>query len=702
MAVSVQGEMNPVHFSHMNTSALWINDYLEPPATAQEQADLLTRAGFPLEHREQVHLPDGSVDDRQDIELTSNRGDCLCHIGLAREIAAMSGRTMKIPQPRPKAGGPKASTIITVTNREPALCPLYTARIIRGVKVGPSPPWLSTRLIARGDIPRNNIVDASNFVLFEFGQPTHVFDLAKLNGPKIIVRKAAANEPFLPIGEGAAEIKLGDRDLVIADAQRAVAIAGVKGGALTAVTNSTTDILIEAATFAPAAVRSTRARLGIASDSSYRFERGVHPGQIETAAQRLAELILQLCGGTLCEGVVADGLSHEGVPPRWQVAMRCERCRKLLGVSVTDQQMVEWLARLGFEPKLQDGSISCTVPYPRMDIEREIDLIEEVARMFGLDQIPVADSIQIRVAPPQPAELAKRAVNDALVGMGYVETVTHSLIGEEAAAAFLDPESQMSPLRVADERAKAEPVLRPSILPSLLRVFALNRDNGVHDVKLFETASTFALQGQSHLEQVNLALLQPAPSPEQALRETRGAIDRLVQIVLGDAARLEVEPAQRMPWLVRSAAAVIRIDGEVLGTMGLIAPAVAAILGVNEPLFAAEIGLPRYYDRFPPPIEAHALPNFPVIDRDVSAIVDERLSWIEVKNGLASLRLHHLEAIDFVTTFRGKQIGQGRKSLTLRARFRAADRTLRHEEVDSQMQTLISALQKQFGAEIRQ
>jgi len=675
----------------MNTSVAWINEYLEPPATAEQQAELLTRAGFPTEHFEPVTLPDGSVDTRQDIEITSNRGDCLSHVGLAREIASLSGRTLKVQQAKPKATGPSASTIISVTNRETALCPLYTARVIRGVKVGPSPAWLANRLLARGDIPRNNIVDASNFVQFELGQPTHAFDLAKVKGAKIIIRKATTGEPFLPLGEGAAELKLHADDLVIADAEGPIALAGVKGGGLSAVTASTTDLLIEAATFAPATVRATSRRHGIASDSSFRFERGVSAGQIQDASDRLVELILQIAGGTLCEGGVADGLP---ITTRAQLSLRGNRCRAILGVPVTDDQMTEALSRLGFEPRLMNGVVHVTVPVQRRDIEREIDLIEEVGRMYGLENIPQAESIAVRVTAPQPTELARRAVNQTLVGLGFVETVTHSLVSETAAMAFLPPDLQ--PLRVADERAKAEPVLRPSILPSLLR---LNRDNGNHDVRLFESASTFAMHGAQHLETVNVAMVLPIADAEHGLREMRGVIDRLTQLLLGHAAELTVDELTGLPWFTSGAS--LRVQGKVLGTMGVLAPKTLAAFGLNQTVVAAEIGLPQFYSAYPPETEARALPSFPAIERDVSAVVEDRLRWIEVKSALDTLKLQHVEAVDFVTTYRGKQIGPGRKSLTLRLRFRADDRTLKHDEVDVQMGQVMETLKSRFKAEIR-
>lgn len=681
----------------MDTSAAWINDYLDPPASAEEQGELLTRAGFPLEGSESVAISAGT-DTRQDFEMTSNRGDCVCHHGLAREIAALSGRTLKSPSASPKATGPSADSIVKVINHEPELCPLYTARVIRGVKVGPSPAWLADRLIARGDIPRNNLVDLTNFILFELGQPMHVFDLAKLKGPEINIRRALPGEPIVPLGEGAAEVKLTSDDLVIADAEDAIAIAGVKGGAPTAVTNETTDILIESATFAPVTVRNTSRRLNIGSDSSYRYERGVHPAQVNPAADRLAALILEVCGGELCEGVVSDG---QPIPQPRTVSMRTERCRALLGVAIEDATMVEALSRLGFQPKLKqsaDGSvITCTVPIHRLDIEREVDLIEEVSRMYGHDNIPIAESLHVRVAPPQSTVLAKRAVSDALVGMGYLETVTHTLVSEKAAATFLPP--GMSMQRVDDDRAKAEPVLRPSVVPSLLRVLALNRDNSVADVKLFESAATFASTGSEHHERVNLAIVLPAPKPEQALRELRGVIDRLVQIVLGDDATVQVQAHNTLPWFAHGA--VVKLNGEVLGNFGQLTNDATASFGIDEPVLAAEIGLPALYEQYPPETEVHPLPSYPAIERDVSAIVEEHVTWSDMHACVAELKLDAIEAIEFVTAFRGKPIEKGRKSITVRLRFRAGDRTLKHADVDPQMKTVVDTLQQTFSATMR-
>ena len=674
----------------MLTSANWINQYLDPPATPEEQAELLTRVGFPLEGSEPVE----SGDVRQDYEMTSNRGDCVSHLGLAREIAAISGRTLKIPEVTLPGGGPPAADIVKVINREPDLCPLYTARVIRGITVKPSPDWLAGLLRARGDVPRNNVVDATNFVQFEWGQPTHVFDLDLLRDKTIIIRRAAAGELFLPLGEGESEIELIPDDLVIADAERAVALGGVKGGGVTAVTESTSDILIEAATFHPVTIRNTSRRHNIATDSSYRYERGVHPGQINAAADRLTALILELAGGELCEGVVADG---KAIPECRRVSMRTDRCRKIMGVPIDDAQMVDGLARLGFQPTLKGERIDCVVPLQRLDVEREIDIIEEVGRMYGHDRIPVEETIEIRVAPLQPAMIAKAAVSDALVGLGYLETVTHTLVDEVAATCFM-PEGA-EPLRVDDDRAKAWPILQPSILPSLMRVRERNHANGIEQLKLFQTASTFWREAEGHREVVRIGLLCDFEDEANGLRPLRGTIERLLHLLLGPQATVQIRPDDVAPWYAPGAMA--SIGDKPLGRLGVISPDVATRFGLDMPLLAAELDLPELYGGYPPQTEAHALTAFPPIERDVSAILGEDVTWLQLEEAIGALALPELEAVEYITVFRGEQIGAGRKSLSLRLRFRAADRTLTHDEVDPFMQRVIESLKRSFDAEIR-
>ena len=674
----------------MRTSVRWINDYLDRPADAEEQAAALTAAGFNFDGRET--LPDGAI--QQEIETTSNRGDCLCHLELARELAAATGRTLRHPAKAPTATGPAAAGVAGVHNHDPAGCPRYTARVIRGVKVGPSPAWMQDRLRDAGQVPRNNLVDCTNFVLLEMGQPTHVFDLRKLQGSAIHVRRATAGEPFLPLGEHAKAIELGPADLVIADAKRPVALAGVKGGAQSSVDETTTDILLEAATFDPVLVRQMSRRHQIASDSSRRFERGVHPAAIDAAADRLAQLILETAGGTLCSGVLEAG---SPLPPQRRVSMRPSRCRGLLGVDLAEQDMVRALTALGFQPTLRGDTIDCTVPPQRMDIEREVDLIEEVIRLLGTDRLPVADAIRIRTASPDARVMAVERAKDLLAGLGFVECVTHALVTERTAEAFLG--AGQHALRVDDERAGGTPCLRPAVLTGPLAARRLNADRGITSgLRLFELAHAFRLgvNGQ-HEEWQGLALVADATDPSEGYRSIRGVIERLAHELAG--VPVQVRPGATVPGM--QPAAEISLEGAALGHIGLLSPQAARLLGLDGCVAVAELRLEPLVARFPPERPAASLPAFPGVERDLSIAVADTTPWADVETVVHEARPEHLESIAFVGTYRGKQVGAGRKSVTLRMVFRKPDATLRREEVEPTITTLTALLQKRLGAELR-
>lgn len=633
--------------------------------------------------------------------MASNRGDCTCHVGMAREIAALTGRTLKTPTGTPEASGSPVGKLMKVVNDEPELCPLYTARLISGVKVGPSPDWLQQRLRAIGQIPRNNLVDATNFVLFELGQPTHVFDRALLDGDTIHVRRARPGEAFLPIGEDARSVKLDENDLVIADASRAVAIAGVKGGAETAVSDTTTDILVEAAAFDQVSVRNTSRRLGIASDSSYRFERGVHPAEINMAADRLVALILEIAGGTLHAGVAADGAP---LPPSRTVTMRPGRCQAILGHDIDAEQMLPLLRSLDFEPSMDGELITCQVPPRRLDVTSEIDLIEEVARAHGFDKLEVDDSMQVSVAPIQEEHEAARLIRRKLVGAGFAETISHSLISERAVEGFLD--EGRSCLRVIDERAGGDPLLRPSVMPSLLQVAQRNRDRAGEHIRAFEIASIFDDAPSGHRERQVLGMIIDSPretEPATPYRALRGCIESLGESLLGPGTELVFtipgESEQGRDWL--EPRALLTLEGQTIGHAGLVTPSIADRFDADGPIAAAELELHELIRHYPPDIQSGELPAFPPSDRDLSIVVDEGVRWAGLEEAARSTGSDHLEEVAYMTTWRGKQVGQGRKSVTMRLRFRDATRTLRHEEVDEELQAIASAIAEGTGGEIR-
>jgi len=686
----------------MRTSVLWINDYLDRPADAAEQAAVLTAAGLPLDGADTAE----NGEAWQEIETTSNRGDCLCHVGMAREIAASTGRSLRFPKVELKPSAVRAADLVKVRNHEHAMCPRYTARVIRGVKVGPSPEWLQRRLVAIGQIPRNNVVDATNFVLFELGQPTHVFDLATLAGAEIHIRRAKDGEPFLPLGSDAKEVKLTANDLVIADRDRPVALAGVKGGALASVTEQTTDLVLEAATFDAVAVRNASRRHGIASDSSYRFERIVHPAEIDAAADRLAALIIEIAGGTLCDGVVADGAP---LPAARSIRLRPARARQILGFDIETPRMVRLLDTLGFAPKLSGSgateAIDTTAPARRVDVEREIDLIEEICRLNGLDAVPVSDTIPIRVPQRNPVERGTREVKDLLVGMGFIESITHSLVAEKAGEAFLPKGATL--LRVDDERAGGEPALRPSVVTSLLRVRRHNEDQGAANLRVFEFASAFHYAGGTHVERPTLALVADAPADgaagardaQGAFRLMRGVVERVLTLVAPRVAKIEFAKSDATPWL--SAGARVLVDGREIGVVGVVDGRVLKAHGLERPTAAAELELRGLLAKYPPENAAQELPAFPAADRDISAIVSEQVSYGDIEHAIHALGLANLESVSFVTTFRGKQIGDGRKSVSLRLVFRKHDGTMKSEEADASVTRAITTLREKLGAEIR-
>jgi len=672
----------------MLVTADWINDYLENNISANEQGELLTAAGFPLEGTEE--LPDGDV--RQEFEMTSNRGDCTCHLGLAREIAARTMNDLVEPKTTIEATGSPIEESASVINHEPDLCPLYTARVILGASVNASPSWLETRIANRGDTPRNAIVDAANFVLFEMGQPTHVFDLDKLAGNRIEIRRAKKGETLLPIGEGASEIKLTTDDLVIADAEKPVALAGVKGGAETAVTSKTKNMLIESATFDPVVVREMSRRHNVASDSSYRFERGVSPLQIHSCAERLVGLLLEIGGGELCTGVLSDG---KPLPELRTATMRTSVCTQRLGIEIPDETILNHLNRVGFDATLDAGVISCTIPCYRGDIHREIDLIEEVGRIHGFDQIPIEEAIKVKVPASGGEADGRQAVLNTLAGMGFVECVTHSLISTDAAEQFLL--DGQSPVLIDGERAVAEPALRPSILPSLLTVRKHNADNGVKNLRIAELGSVYALQGNEHTETTELAIVMDA-GDDEGIGAIRGVVNQVCTVVSAST-EITVSPEENVHWLEPSG--LVSVNGTVVGRIGRLSESLQKKWDLPTTVHVAQLHLGDLLTQFPPEKQSTSLPKQPAIERDITIIVDEKVLWSDLCNGINTLNAANLEEVTFVTTFRGKNIASGKKSLTLRLRFRDAKRTLTHDEVNEPVTAVIEILTNSFGAEIR-
>lgn len=696
----------------MNISVAWLNRYLQPANVSPDEAERsLMDAGFPIESRET--LEGGDV--RLDVEITSNRGDCLSHLGLAREVAAKTGRSLVEPVTQlPNATGGPIAALLSVENDQPAACPLFTARLIRGVKVGPSPAWLVKALESVGQRSINNVVDVTNFITFELGNPCHVFDLGKLAGNKLIIRYARDREPLTTLD--GKERTLLSHELVVADAERAQSLAGVIGGADSEIDAASTDVVLEMATWDPVTIRRAARRLGIRTDASYRFERIVDPRMIDGASRRAAALIIEVAGGSLCEGVIAKG---QPLRPATGVRLRPERCEALLGVRTEAPEIARVLTSVGVvvEPIGRAGAeLRCAAPPWRPDLSREVDLIEEVARLRGLSVIPIMDKLPVAVREPQRSERARRELSRVLTGLGFYETITFSFVGRAQSRDFVP--AGLSPVEVDDERRKAEPVVRPSIIPSLLSCRRGNQDAKAvapGAARLFEVSAVFAQQGDGSTRQTverrHIALLLDVPAggsrpgvaeKQEGVRLVRGAIEAVVRAMRGTGAQLDFTPGSApFPAMDPDACAGVVLDSKPLGYFGLVAPATLSRFELDHPVVAAELALDPLLAAFPPAASVSTRPAFPAIDRDLSVIVDEKVTWASIQASVQSMNMKWRERLEFVGTYRGKQIGQGKKSVTFRLYFRDAERTLRREEVDPEIDALVGRLKKDCGADVR-
>ncbi len=666
----------------MQTSTEWLGDYLTPVPAVDDAADRLTMAGFPVEEFDRV----GDV-DVMEVEITSNRPDLFCHVGVARELSALTGGTFTLPAAEPKESDEPATSVVSVQIDRPDLCPHYTARILKGLDVRPSPDWMRRRLEQVGLRPISNLVDITNFVLFELGQPLHAFDLDKIVGGKITVRTAAEGEMLRTLD--GVDRKLAANDLVIADEAGPVALAGVMGGERTEVSATTKNVLLESARFDPLSVRTTSRRLKLMSDSSFRFERGLDPSLAHRASKRAASLMLELAGGTLLQGTAEAG-SDENEPQH--PALRWSAIKRLLGVDLPKAKVLDALTRLGLEPRDEGDAIACTVPGHRLDIHKEVDLIEEAARIVGYDAIPLAETIEVRVRPADKRLVAEDVLRDAAVAGGYFEAVTFSFVGDDLRDAFV---AEGTTLRRVDAGVrKADGHLRPSVLPGLLQSLRHNESVGNGAVRLFETGNVFWSAKGDAVEARRFAL---AGGDFSTLR---GVID-LVLARLDASRAVAVRPSSH-PGFEEGATGDLVWGDVVVGRLGLLATAVQAKLDLQHQPAVAELDLDAliagYQATGLPPV----LSRFPAAKRDVSYVVDDAVAYADLA-ALADVepKLADVVAVEHGGTYRGKPLKKGEKSVTLTLVFRRDDGTVPREEADAQVELLSSRAADAFQATIR-
>ena len=669
----------------MIVSWKWLKDYVDLPDSPQDVAERLALAGLNLES-----LAEAGGDVAIDLEVTSNRPDCLGHIGVAREIAVLYDRELRVPDPQPPAAGPPIEDLTRVRIDDAEHCFRYTARVLQGVRIGPSPDWLAERLETLGIAQINNVVDISNYVMMECGQPLHTFDFDRLTGKEIIVRKARTKESFTAIDHRTYE--LSEAMCVIADAEHPVAIGGVMGGESTEISESTRSILVEAAEFSPLSIRSTARQLNLHSPSSYRFERGVDPEAIDWASRRCCELILELAGGELAKGVIDVGRDQ---PTRSPVTLRLSQVARVLGIEIDTDEIVRILASLGgSQVGRDDTSVTWTAPSWRRDWEREIDLIEEVARIHGYDEIPENVPVPMVGSHRRDEDRVLDIVRQVLTAHGFHEAMTASVVPAEWASAFAGW-TQREPLQTQSPMLRGADRLRESLLPSLLDCRRFNESLGNFEAELFETAAIYlpSDEPQPH-EQPTLALVTP-----HSFAKAKGVVESIIDALHIDAIS-EWEDV-RLPLMEHGSSVRWMLGGKLLGFVGEIDEAARKQFGLRDRVAVAEIDrsvllalatiVPQYRPASP----------YPAIRRDLNLVVDENLRWSALEKTVRTAAGEWLEQLQFGEVYRDrKKDGSNKKRMLFTMVFRSSERTLTGEEVDQLRDRIVEACERDHGAKL--
>ncbi len=666
----------------MIVSLEWLKQYVDLPMTPAELADRLALTG--LNH-------ESFSDEAIDLEVTSNRPDCLGHLGVAREVGVLWELPLKWPEAKPQAKGGAVAKLTSVEITAPQLCPRYMARVVRGATIGPSPKWLADRLKTLGIAVINNVVDATNYVMFECGQPLHAFDFNLLAGKKITVREAKPGEKFTAINHQEYELAAGT--CVIADSEKAIALAGVMGGAHSEVSDKTVDVLIESADFDPLSVRTTARRHGLHSPSSYRFERGVDPEGIDWASRRACELILETAGGELAEGVVDV---RQPAKPRAALKLRFDQLPRILGIEVPDGVVQKILSALGCEETHICGHCVKVIPPSwRADLTREIDLIEEVARIYGYDKIPEDTNVKMAASTRTRSDRVLAEVRGVLTAAGFDEAMTLSAV-DQAWVDAIQPWTDAAPLRTSTPVLRRADCLRQTLVPSLLTARRHNEKLSNPVIELFEIANVY-LPVAGALPQQKCVL---GITTGGGFLELKGAIEALVARI-SPRERLSVAEVH-YPLLDDARQCRLRLGEHTLGYIGEVSAAGRQRFELRFGATVAELDLDILVALAELIPSAQPLSPYPPVSRDLNIVVPESIRWAAVHDLARTAGGDLLEAIEYRETYHDPQrLGEGRKSFLFSVQLRSAAGTLTNEQADATRQRIVSLLAEQLGAELR-
>jgi len=654
----------------------------------------------------------GLKDVRFELGLTPNRPDCLSVVGVAREVAGLTGGTLRLPDPALQETGAPSAGKTSVTILDPDLCPRYAARLIEGVCIGPSPDWLVRRLESVGMRSINNVVDVTNFVMMELGHPLHAFDFHYLRDRRIVVRRAQDGDRFTTL-DGQVRTLMAD-DLVICDGEGAVALAGIMGGENSEVRPETVDILLESAYFQPAAIRRTSKRLGLHTESSHRFERGADVDMVPLALDRAAALIIELAGGVVAKGMVD---AYPQPLPRRQLPISAERASALLGVTVTAEEIQRVLSSIGL-CALAAGSgadaLQVDVPHFRPDLEREIELIEEVARLIGYERIPVTMPSSTLNSQPLPRHVQlERLLRDAMTGLGFAEIINYSFVSATAVdrLELAADDARRQYVQILNPLTEEQAVMRTTLVPGLLDTAARNIAYRTTDLALFELRPVFQPLAGEELPRERLrltALLSGRREPEGWAQSAESSdffdVKGVVEDLLDRLNIVEVRwPAEHgEPFYHPGKACAVESGGQRLGTLGEIHPQVLRGYDIQQPVLLLDLDAEALFAAAGRHPGFRPLSRYPDIVRDSALLIDEDITTQQVFDALRQLRLKDLESLVLFDVYRGTSLPPGKKSLAIRARYRALDRTLTDELVQNLHGKLVQTLQKSLGAELRE
>jgi len=695
----------------------WLKDFVDVTAPPQELASRLALSGTNI-----GGIENGAHGAVIDTEVSSNRPDCLAHYGIAREVSAIYKLPLKHVSPKPAESAVKASDAVNVEMQSPELCGRFTARVIRNVKIQPSPKWLKDRLEASGVASISNVVDVSNYVMLELGHPLHTFDYDKVRDHKIVVRRAKPAEKMRTLDGIERHF---DSNLCIisdGDGSRPIGIGGIMGGAETEISFSTKNVLIECAWFEPVAIRRAARFLKLHTEASTRFGRGADPEMAELASRRAAELILQLAGGELLAGVVDV---YPGKRAAKKIRVTRAEILRVMGADVPDKEVEASLSALGFAPVRVDqnrgaeGSLlaawECTQPSWRAEVEREIDLIEEIARIYGLDKFPPRLPAARQGAARLPHYGAETRLRERLIGLGYREILTIPHVAEERDALFR-PEG-VSPARLSNPLSEEADVLRSTGIVTLAAAIEWNLNHGQRNVRLFEIARHYRLNDSESVETPVLAIGATGEAREKGLYDAardfsfadlKGDLDAIGELCGGfrweDGGTDWLHAARRGAINLNTIASSAAAKHSSIGVAGQLARRVAEKLKLRQDAFLAELRLDPVYAAMRAAKEARRyepLPRFPSVERDFSLLLADGTKFSDVTKTIQSLDIKEISAIEATDLFRGKNVPAGKYSLLVRVAFQSREATLTDAQTADFSGRIVAALEKHLGAQLR-